>query len=339
MVTEQKQLKRLAEYNINIKTKYKSNEEILERNTDNSKNDNIKEGIRLEKDYYQKSTLVKKENIFDSRIIYNYEFDNDDEITCKNCGMKDKAINFSDGCPYCQTSYNLDFKNKELGNKHYYDLTIKNKNYILKTFLIDLVFSFIITLIYIKKTSRTFYFFDILKVVGASLLMASICFYVFYYLDAYITLPILKRKKEELNKKQMEFWERMQKLGIDKTTFYNNFNYDLSNLYYSDKYKSIIDYDIIDYNYFNEYFKEDNLFVDVNIDIRLVRINNNKVTSKIESTTYTLKKAKLDGTLEGNINNIKCHNCGASIDITKEKCTYCGTKCNYFQEWYLIDTL
>ena len=40
--TNQKKLEKL---NINIKTKYIVNKNILERNTDNSKNDNIKDGI------------------------------------------------------------------------------------------------------------------------------------------------------------------------------------------------------------------------------------------------------------------------------------------------------
>ena len=47
--TNQKKLEKL---NINIKTRYIVNKNILERNTDNSKNDNIKDGIRCEKDYF-----------------------------------------------------------------------------------------------------------------------------------------------------------------------------------------------------------------------------------------------------------------------------------------------
>jgi len=31
-----------------------------------------------------------------------------------------------------------------------------------------------------------------------------------------------------------------------------------------------------------------------------------------------------------------CENCGASIDITKSKCTYCDTEIKYFQEWIII---
>ncbi len=118
MITEVKQKERLKKYSINIKTKYKSNDKILERNTDNSKNDNIINGIRLSKIYYQKGQILKKENIFDSRILYTYEF-SDEIITCRNCGMQGRASEFKDGCTYCQTYYNIDYTNKEFGKVRY----------------------------------------------------------------------------------------------------------------------------------------------------------------------------------------------------------------------------
>ena len=30
-----------------------------------------------------------------------------------------------------------------------------------------------------------------------------------------------------------------------------------------------------------------------------------------------------------------CHNCGASIDVTKSKCEYCDSEIKYLQEWIL----
>ena len=51
MITEKKHEERLKKLGINIKTKYKSFDKVLERNTDNSKNDNILEGIIINKDY------------------------------------------------------------------------------------------------------------------------------------------------------------------------------------------------------------------------------------------------------------------------------------------------
>ena len=67
--TNQKKLEKL---NINIKTKYIVNKNILERNTDNSKNDNIKDGIRCEKDYFYNNKLLYIEKNFDIRMQYSY---------------------------------------------------------------------------------------------------------------------------------------------------------------------------------------------------------------------------------------------------------------------------
>ena len=39
--------------------------------------------------------------------------------------------------------------------------------------------------------------------------------------------------------------------------------------------------------------------------------------------------------LKDDVNIIKCHNCGASIDATKGICSYCHTKIKYLEEWIL----
>ena len=338
MITEVSQEERLKKYSINIKTKYKSNDKILERNTDNSKNDNIINGIRLSKTYYQKGQVLKKENIFDSRILYTFEF-NDEVITCKNCRMQGKTSEFKDGCVYCQTYYNIDYTNKELGSKFYYDLIIRNRGYIIKTLIIDLLISFIISYLYIVSFSRTFYMFDFLKIIAGTFLIGLILFLIFYYLDAVILLPSLKRKKERENLKQQEFWKRLEKLGIEKIKFFNNLNYDLKRLYYSDKYPFVLDYDIIDYNNFEEKFLDNKLFVTVNLDIRIVSIYKNKIKSKIENKTYLLQKVKIDKEVNGSVNHIECSNCGASVNILEKKCSYCGSEYNYLQEWYLVKEL
>lgn len=335
MITDNKQIKRLKECNVNIRTYYFENHNIKQRNTNNSLNEDIKEGIILKKEYYQKDKLLKTEKVFDSRITYTYKFDGSDEYTCKNCGMKDKIVEFENGCPYCHTNYNIDYEEKSLSSKNYYDLITKDKKYIIKTFLIDLLFSYILTYIYIKNTSRTFYLFDILKIIIISTLISLILFYFFYYIDAMILLPSLKRKKEKQNKLQEEFWNTMKNIRITKTKFFNNFNYELIKYYYNDKFKDIIDYDIIDYNEFKKYEKDNILYVDVNIDIRVVRYINGKIKTELKNNTYKLQRVNNSIEVNKKINYIPCPNCGASIDITKSNCEYCGNSHNYYQEWYL----
>ena len=79
MITEKKHEERLKNIGLNIKTKYKSFDDVLERNTDGSKNDNIPEGVRIGKDYYYRGQVVHKETLFDSRILYKFEFNHGDK--------------------------------------------------------------------------------------------------------------------------------------------------------------------------------------------------------------------------------------------------------------------
>ena len=335
MVVEQFQDKRLRKYNVNIKTKFLDGDKHKERNSDDSHNDDIKSGIILEKDYYVGGILNKKENIFDSRILYNYEFDSEEEIICKNCGVNGKAADFeNNGCPYCGSSYNIEYDTKELGSKNYYDYVVKDRKYIMKVLIKDLIISLIIIGIYILTTSRTMYFFDILKIVVGTLILGLILFIFFYYMDAKMILPSIKAKKEKQNDLQREFWERMEEKKVDKIQFFNNLVYLLRELYYSDKYPNVIDFDIIDYDNYKDVYIDNDMFVDITLDIRIVSFDKGKIVSKREEKTYRLKRLNEFRELKGGINFIKCPSCGHSIDVTLSECSYCGHKINYLQEWY-----
>ena len=71
MIVEKIHNKRLKEQGISICSKYKSNDTILERNTDKTKrNDNIQNGICLEKDYYKNNKLLIKEYL---NVMHTFE--------------------------------------------------------------------------------------------------------------------------------------------------------------------------------------------------------------------------------------------------------------------------
>ena len=67
MVVEERHEKRLKDFNINIKSKFKDGEKVLERNTDHSKEDNIEYGIlsyiRYLANYYYAQGLNTVESI------------------------------------------------------------------------------------------------------------------------------------------------------------------------------------------------------------------------------------------------------------------------------------
>lgn len=324
--------KKLNKYGINIKTKYIVGNTILERNFDNSLNDDIVSGIRCEKDYYIKNNLVHKETNFDSRIEYTFiskEMEQKD-YKCPNCGMNGKIKDFISGCPYCRTTYNIDYTNKDLGSKYHYDLVLKSNLYRVITGIIDLFISIILSFIFIKTTSRTFNQIDIIKVFIYGFILSLVLYYLFYIVDAYIILKPIKIYKNKENQKQIDFWNRTK---IDKKTFFNNLNYELEKYYYSKE--NIIDFDILDYLKFNDFTIKNTKYVKVLVLIRIVTYDN-KIKSKIIKQEFIFRKNQNDKlVLNEGVNLIKCHNCGASIDATKTECSYCHSKINYLQEWIL----
>ena len=220
LISETYQKEKLKRYGINIRTKYIVGNKILERNTNDSVNDNIERGIRCQKEYYIDNKLAHKEKLFDSRIEYTYIMDNNinEEYECPNCGMKSPLKDFIDGCPYCKTYYNMDYSEKDLGSKYHYDRVLKSNIYRVITLIVDIIISIIISFIFIKLTSRTFNNYDIIKIFIYGIILSLILYYFFYIADAYIILSPIKKFKDKENKKQMEFWKRTK---INKKTFFN----------------------------------------------------------------------------------------------------------------------
>ena len=335
LISDKYHIDKLKKYGINIKTKYIVGNKMLERNTDNSVNDDIENGVRCKKEYYKNNALIHKETEFDTRIEYTFiskDIENQ-KHTCPNCGMTSQLKNFIDGCPYCRTHYNIDYTDKQLGSKHHYDRVLRSNTYRIVTGIIDLVISLILSYMFIKATSRTFNSYDIGKIFVYGFILSVILYYFFYLIDAYVVIGPIKRYKDKQNKKQIEFWNRT---NIDKKTFFNNLNYEVRKDYYMNE--DIIDYDVLDYIQFKDYEKDNKLYVEVTAEVRVVSFDNNKIKSEIIKEIYTLKRHE-KGTLElkDGENIIKCHNCGADVDATSGKCEYCNTEVNYLQEWILVD--
>lgn len=338
VVMEKFHKRKLDKYKVETKTKYKSGDNILYINSNGVDCDDVKDGIILEKSYYKNNVLLKKLYNFDSRVVYSFVLGDgiNDKSTCPNCGYEDKVKNFIDGCPYCGTNYNIDYLDKKLGNKEYYDRIIHSNFYKVVTLVIDLIISFLISYIYIFSTSRTFNVFDISKIVVFGLVLGLFLYYVFYYIDAYVVLLPIKIYKDRQNDKQIKFWEKMNSLGIDKKSFFNNFNYELQR-YYFDNENNIIDYDIVDYLNFDEFVNDKKIEVDVVVRIRLVRFIRDRIKVRNENVNFKLRKIEADvSKLKELVNIIDCPGCGHSLDVVEKSCNYCGTKFNYLQEWYLV---
>jgi RNA polymerase subunit RPABC4/transcription elongation factor Spt4 len=336
MIVDKFHKEKLNKYGVVINTRYKSGSKQLEVSSDGNITNDIGNGIVLEKKYILNGKLNYKINRFDPRI--HYMFINNKEMykdtNCPNCGAILKHD--MDNCEYCGTHYNIEYDAKDLGSKNTYDNVIHSNKYVFITLIIDFIISGMIVFTYIYSHSRTFNFYDISKALIGTIIVTGLLYYIFYILDAYIVLLPIKRYKQNQNKKQLSFWNNMINMGIDRSKFYNNFNYELNKYYYlSDN--NIIDYDIIDYLDFKNKEENNQVVVITTILVREVYIENNKIKSREVKKEFRLRRnIKIGEEIKPGINIRACHGCGASIDVTKDTCEYCGSKNNYLQEWYLI---
>lgn len=331
LISDNSQNNKLKKFNINIKTKYIVHDKILERNINNSYNDDIKSGIRCKKEYYIGDRLLKIENQFDSRIEYTFIANEDKEFVCVNCGLHTNLSEFVDGCPYCGTYYNLDYTEKDLGSKYHYDRVLRTNTYRVITGIVDLVFSLLVTYYFIKFTSRTFNVYDISKIFIYGFILSVVLYYFFYLIDGYIVLKPIKLYKDGQKQKQVEFWNRTK---IDKKKFFNNLNYEIGRKYFNDI--DVIDYDILDYDEFTDSYINNVMYVKVKAYVRVVKFVNGKLKSMYITDTYNMKRMNENVfEMKNGTNFVKCNNCGASVDVVKEKCDYCGTKISPLQEWIL----
>ncbi len=335
MVIDNYYKNKLKELGINIKSTYIVNGKLLERNSDNSKNDNVVGGVLYEKEYFKEGKSIYKETEFDTRIEYTFyqDIDDDSNFTCANCGVTRKFKEFSEGCPYCKTNYNIDYKEKELGSKYHYDSVLRSNTYKIVTLIVDIIISMILSFLFIKYTSRTFNNYDFFKVIIFGIMLSLALYYVFYLLDAYIVLKPIKKYKEKNYKKQVEFWNTTK---LDKKKFYNNLKFEIDRLYFNNQ--DIIDYDIVDYDKFESYLVDNKQYVDITMYIRIIYYSKGKIKSKIQRKTFKLKKN--DGKvleLNNEVNLVKCPGCGSNVDVLLHKCSYCGTELGNIMEWRICN--
>ena len=338
-ITDISQNKRLKDLGINLKTTYLTDSGLRERNSDQSRNQDVIQGIRVKKEYFQRGRLLGRSRNFDSRILYSYESSKDENgrHCCPNCGAQYLPSESGDGCPYCGSFWNLNYSHKDFGSKDTYDRTMHHRYYLKFTIILDLLVSFLLSFLLVSVSGRTFNVYDIAKAVIYGIFFSCVLFFLFYYLDALIVLWPVRCLKDRQNQKQIAFWKRMENRGIQKDKFYNNFHYEISR-YYFEKLPDIIDYDILDYNSLQEVPGAVPLQVQVNATLRLVHFEKGKLQEEIRRQEYLLTyggPASID--LHGGLNQIHCRNCGASIDVTTGICTYCGTRYGSFQEWFLAE--
>ena len=327
-VSESLHKRKLDKENINIKTIYLEDGIELERNTNGSVDDTIKNGRRIRKEYYLNNELKEIETDFDSRLKYNFieALNSDKKYTCKNCGMSDKLKEFDAGCPYCGTYYNLDYSSKNNKKKMYYDRLLRNKSYRMMTVMLDAFFCFITAVLIYNRAIDSIAAFEWYKLFVVIVLEAFILFFVLYRVNGLILLKPYKKYKDKENQKQRAFWAQS---GLDKVAFINNFNYEVRKYYYNKK--DVIDFDILDFDSVKDYYIRDDRYIEVEAYIRVVKFDDDFTSSyKRRRFTFMYNKNCLSK------KRMTCYNCGSVVSKSSAKCKKCNADIKYYQEWILI---
>ncbi len=344
MISENKFNKRLDDKNVIIKEYYEKRIKDFKKvyiKQSNGKNEhNIINCSLLKKEYYLENKKIGEVSGYNQNIKYLYAFlDQDDVMKCPSCGNTGNPNEFINGCPYCRTNFNIDYKErKTYHNVKLKEVLDKNTQVFIKTFILlfALCTSIIVFLqngiiqdsIFITIFSYTFMFF-LLILFG----------YILSSLILLLLLPILLyNDQRRLN--LYIIWDRLKRKGyeINIPKFYNDLNYHMKNYYFDSSntvYSDLIDFDILEYR--NAKFKVINgkLNIKIKLKVREIYLKNNKIVKKIVNRYVLMEKNK--NYIGHDVFNklIKCKNCGNSISVIKDECEYCHTKINYINEWIL----
>ena len=350
-VSEKTQQAVLRRTGISIETVFWQNRALKIRTTDHSQDDDVKNGIILEKRYYRNSGLLDTEKEFSPMLMYTYIGSGElkKEVTCPNCGRTGLLEEFADGCPYCGTNYNITYTDRQEGAQFLASRNKKNPWLYAAALVISLAVCLAVSFLIVRTTGRTFMLFDKLKAVFFGVVPGLVLFYGFYVLNAFV----ISRRAEENYEKQTRLIQAFEKellgMQIPMSTFYNCLHSELSRIFFAgnggpdkgkaagDEEETVIDFDILECTDYQIEKKPDgHKEIHLNVLLRKELLDSGRLHARKEKRPVTLLENKeIPDELHPGVNIIQCRNCGASVDVTKDSCPYCGTRINYRQRLYL----
>lgn len=313
---EKKHIKRLNNKKIVIVEKFynkkNQNNPILTRTSNYEKNDSIIECSKIEKEFFFEGQSIYKEKDYNKDIKYSYidNISSDKDIECPSCGYKAKSIEFAAGCPYCDTDFCIGVSKKEEVIR---DVIVKDSFFVVMLTVFMIIFA---AADYLP-----------LEVFGWLLVFSEFAFMVHLIIDIIKIKPMKNIWKEFKN----------MNMNINEQRVYNDLNTQLKDRYYDEnnmEENNLIDFDI------SEYIKatiEKDKKIGLIYKIRKYYLINNQIEKK-----EVYNKAILERNIKVKNNKnfaIKCKNCGSPVNFNDRECSYCGTKNESNQGWFVIEII
>ena len=317
-LSERMHIKRLKLKNMTIIEKYLEPEtsKILVRHVNENIIDPIIGCIKHEKEYYLGDKKIYVEKKFDPNTKYTY-FNNvtKNTIECPNCGYVGKSKEFTDGCPYCDTDFFVEFARSR---KH-------EKSKIWRYTPTGFLFVIIIALMWN------------LGLIPLEILFWVVLGLLFIFITSGIVF-IISNIRSDIKEKDVWHEFKTLSMNINESRVYNNLHTQLCNHYYNSinkEYKDLLDFDI--YRYLNaKYDRVDGEhYIVLSYNIRKYYLQDNKIVkSDGVSEVRLLMNNKLNHK-KGKLITTRCKNCGSSISIVDSTCKYCNSKNHSVLNWIL----
>lgn len=344
IVKEKEHIKRLENNNIMIeevyeKIKNKKRKKYIRR-SDSDLDESIINCYLKEKRYYLNGKLLATDDSFGKENTYTYlSFKNQNlKFECPNCGYNDFISKFYNGCPYCNSSFFIDYEKTQMpvaDRKAYDDLKFIDKNGRKLFVIISIVILLAI---------------NIFLIIDRSMVLLDIIFMIIFDLLLFIpilTVGLYNIKVEGLNKRDQILSKQEQDLNYvkSKKKFYNDvhdliFEY----MYTNPNNKDVVDFNIISYNdlpYSRErilsYNADKDLSVTIMVFMKKVYFRQNDFEKDYVNYWVTVQKNENYKSDLFKFQKLQCKNCGSPLTQESDECPSCGQKYSIPKEWELVD--
>lgn len=292
---------------------------------------------------------------------------------CPRCGHDGAITSYIDGCDYCHSKFKVSDFNEKIsgfsiepdGKRKVYGICKKfflalgiSIGLLVISFFLMFLFAALSALFNIQNEifTGTIIFF-VLGYTAAEALMPAIIGIIIAILVIMIVMAA-KYKNERIEKNAVLNRIERTVAGFSSNDFVQNLEYKLRNIHFAErthnvesftsfnmenvisKYENVIECFLHKVKFVSFKTSPDYYIMNLEVVLRLTRLNGNKAKTENEKLFLTLlRKKNIEEKNIGSIFEFTCDKCGSGIDMFKGGiCDYCGEKIDYSNHDWIIES-
>jgi hypothetical protein len=224
----------------------------------------------------------------------------------------------------------MEYQSELLGSRDHSDYVIEERKVLLLPLLVIMAVCIALGIGVSLLTGRTATVFDYGKgaliggIIGG---LVFLCYAVHKYRAALTQQEITKKREQDVI--LTRFRRDLTASGLTMGEFANCLNLGLRDYYFgsdSEQTRDVVDFDVLEYRDQQVSSGEGETYVTAGVRLRLVSAEGEQIRSEIRQKRIRMKKGHSAGLhMRPGLNISTCPYCGASVDLTSRRCTYCGT--------------